>query len=394
MKIYLDHSATTPLCREALDAMIPYFCDKFGNADSVHSFGRDSAYAVDIARRAVAAAIGAESKEIFFTSGGTEADNWAIKGITEANGMPGSRVIVSAIEHAAVLSSAAWLEKEGYDVVYLPVTEKGLVLPETLEAALKEKPAVLVSVMLANNEIGTIQPIEKLAAIAHNHGSLFHTDAVQAIGSIPVDVKKLNVDALSLSAHKFYGPKGTGALYVKNGTKIDKLIAGGHQEKSMRGGTSPVPQIVGMGKAITLAVENLEKNTEKIASLRDYFVKKVKSELPDAIYNGDEKQRLPQNANFIFPFTEGDSLVMALDIAGIACSSGAACSSGSLEPSHVIKAIGFSDADAKRSIRFSFGKDNTKEEVDYVAEKLVELSETLPEAITLVADVEQKKRKV
>lgn len=394
MKIYLDHSATTPLCREALDAMIPYFCDKFGNADSVHSFGRDSAYAVDIARRAVAAAIGAESKEIFFTSGGTEADNWAIKGITEANGMPGSRVIVSAIEHAAVLSSAAWLEKEGYDVVYLPVTEKGLVLPETLEAALKEKPAVLVSVMLANNEIGTIQPIEKLAAIAHNHGSLFHTDAVQAIGSIPVDVKKLNVDALSLSAHKFYGPKGTGALYVKNGTKIDKLIAGGHQEKSMRGGTSPVPQIVGMGKAITLAVENLEKNTEKIASLRDYFVKKVKSELPDAIYNGDEKQRLPQNANFIFPFTEGDSLVMALDIAGIACSSGAACSSGSLEPSHVIKAIGFNDADAKRSVRFSFGKDNTKEEVDYVAEKLVELSETLPEAITLVADVEQKKRKV
>lgn len=394
MKIYLDHSATTPLCREALDAMIPYFCDKFGNADSVHAFGRDSAYAVDIARRAVAAAIGAESKEIFFTSGGTEADNWAIKGITEANGMPGSRVIVSAIEHAAVLSSAAWLEKEGYDVVYLPVTEKGLVLPETLEAALKEKPAVLVSVMLANNEIGTIQPIEKLAAIAHNHGSLFHTDAVQAIGSIPVDVKKLNVDALSLSAHKFYGPKGTGALYVKNGTKIDKLIAGGHQEKSMRGGTSPVPQIVGMGKAITLAVENLEKNTEKIASLRDYFVKKVKSELPDAIYNGDEKQRLPQNANFIFPFTEGDSLVMALDIAGIACSSGAACSSGSLEPSHVIKAIGFNDADAKRSVRFSFGKDNTKEEVDYVAEKLVELSETLPEAITLVADVEQKKRKV
>lgn len=394
MKIYLDHSATTPLCREALDAMIPYFCDKFGNADSVHAFGRDSAYAVDIARRAVAAAIGAESKEIFFTSGGTEADNWAIKGITEANGMPGSRVIVSAIEHAAVLSSAAWLEKEGYDIVYLPVTEKGLVLPETLEAALKEKPAVLVSVMLANNEIGTIQPIEKLAAIAHNHGSLFHTDAVQAIGSIPVDVKKLNVDALSLSAHKFYGPKGTGALYVKNGTKIDKLIAGGHQEKSMRGGTSPVPQIVGMGKAITLAVENLEKNTEKIASLRDYFVKKVKSELPDAIYNGDEKQRLPQNANFIFPFTEGDSLVMALDIAGIACSSGAACSSGSLEPSHVIKAIGLNDADAKRSVRFSFGKDNTKEEVDYVAEKLVELSETLPEAITLVADVEQKQRKV
>lgn len=394
MKIYLDHSATTPLCREALDAMIPYFCDKFGNADSVHAFGRDSAYAVDMARRAVAAAIGAEAKEIFFTSGGTEADNWAIKGITKANGMPGSRVIVSAIEHAAVLSSAAWLEKEGYDVVYLPVTEKGLVLPETLEAALKEKPAVLVSVMLANNEIGTIQPIEKLAAIAHNHGSLFHTDAVQAIGSIPVDVKKLNVDALSLSAHKFYGPKGTGALYVKNGTKIDKLIAGGHQEKSMRGGTSPVPQIVGMGKAITLAVENLEKNTEKIASLRDYFVKKVKSELPDAIYNGDEKQRLPQNANFIFPFTEGDSLVMALDIAGIACSSGAACSSGSLEPSHVIKAIGFNDADAKRSVRFSFGKDNTKEEVDYVAEKLVELSETLPEAITLVADVEQKEKRV
>ncbi len=390
MKVYFDYSATTPLSREVLQAMTPYFCDTFGNADSVHSFGRDAAYAVDEARRAVAKAVNAKPKEIFFTSGGTESDNWAVKGIARANGEKSNRVMVSAIEHAAVLSSAAQLQREGFDVVYLPVTEKGLVLPETLENALKEKPAALVSVMLANNEIGTIQPIEKLCKAAHEYGALFHTDAVQAIGSIPVDVKKLNVDALSLSGHKFYGPKGIGALYVKDGTKIEKLIAGGHQEKSMRGGTSPVPQIVGLGKAITLATENIAENAEKVKKLRDLFVERVKRELPYAIYNGEENFRLPQNANFTFPFTEGDALVMALDIAGVACSSGAACSSGSLEPSHVMKAIGYSDADAKRSVRFSFGKDNTEEEINYVVDKLVELSRTLPETNSLIAKTEQK----
>ena len=259
---------------------------------------------------------------------------------------------------------------------------------------MKEKPAVLVSVMLANNEIGTVQPIEKLCALAHEHGAFFHTDAVQAVGSIPVNVKELGVDALSLSAHKFYGPKGIGALYVKDGTKIDKLIAGGHQEKAMRGGTSPVAQIVGLGKAITLATENLAENAEKVKKLRDLFVKKVKHALPYVVYNGEETLRLPQNANFTFPFTEGDALVMALDIAGVACSSGAACSSGSLEPSHVMKAIGYSDSDAKRSVRFSFGKDNTEEEINYVVNKLVELSRTLPEANTLIAKTEQKTKRV
>ena len=394
MKVYFDYSATTPLAREVLHAMTPYLCDMFGNADSVHSFGRDAAYAVDEARRAVAKAINAKPKEIFFTSGGTESDNWAIKGIAHANKYKGNKIIVSAIEHAAVLSSAEQLKHEGFDLVYLPVTDKGLVLPETLENALKEKPAALVSVMLANNEIGTVQPIEKLCALAHEHGAFFHTDAVQAVGSIPVNVKELGVDALSLSAHKFYGPKGIGALYVKDGTKIDKLIAGGHQEKSMRGGTSPVAQIVGLGKAITLATENLAENAEKVKKLRDLFVKRVKRELPFVVYNGEETLRLPQNANFTFPFTEGDALVMALDIAGVACSSGAACSSGSLEPSHVMKAIGYSDSDAKRSVRFSFGKDNTEEEINYVVNKLVELSGTLPEANTLIAKTEQKTKRV
>lgn len=394
MKVYFDYSATTPLSHEVLRAMTPYFCDTFGNADSVHSFGRDAAYALDEARREVAKAINAKPKEIFFTSGGTESDNWALKGISHANRDRGERIVVSAIEHAAVLSAADQLQKEGFEVVYLPVTNTGLVTPETLEHVLKEKAASLVSIMLANNEIGTIQPIENLAAIAHEHGALFHTDAVQAIGSIPVDVKKLNVDALSLSAHKFYGPKGVGALYVKSGTKIDKLIAGGHQEKSMRGGTSPVPQIVGLGKAITLATGNMTENAAKIKKLRDFFVTKVKQELPFAVYNGEKELRLPQNANFTFPFTEGDALVMALDIAGIACSSGAACSSGSLEPSHVMKAIGYSDIDAKRSVRFSFGKDNTEEEVDYVIKKLVELSRTLPETNSLIANTEQNTKRV
>lgn len=394
MKVYFDYSATTPLSHEVLRTMTPYFCDTFGNADSVHSFGRDAAYALDEARREVAKAINAKPKEIYFTSGGTESDNWALKGISHANRDRGERIVVSAIEHAAVLSAADQLQKEGFEVVYLPVTNTGLVTPETLEHVLKEKAASLVSIMLANNEIGTIQPIENLAAIAHEHGTLFHTDAVQAIGSIPVDVKKLNVDALSLSAHKFYGPKGIGALYVKSGTKIDKLIAGGHQEKSMRGGTSPVPQIVGLGKAITLATENMTENAAKIKKLRDFFVTKVKQELPFAVFNGEKELRLPQNANFTFPFTEGDALVMALDIAGIACSSGAACSSGSLEPSHVMKAIGYSDIDAKRSVRFSFGKDNTEEEVDYVIKKLVELSRTLPETNSLIANTEQNTKRV
>lgn len=394
MKVYLDYSATTPISSEVKEAMMPYFCDAFGNADSVHSFGRKAAYAVDEARRAVAKAINALPKEIIFTSGGTEADNFAIKGLARANADKGKRVIVSSIEHAAVLSSVRQLEKEGFEAVYLPVTEKGLVLPETLKSALAEKPTALVSVMTANNEIGTIQPVKELAALSHEYGALFHTDAVQAVGSLPIDVKEWDVDALSLSAHKFYGPKGVGALFVKSGVKIEKLIEGGHQEKSMRGGTTPVMQIAGMGKAISLAIENMKKNVEKVGKLRDYFVKKVMSALPEAKYNGDEKHRLAQNANFTFSFAEGDALVMALDMAGIACSSGAACSSGSLEPSHVMKAIGYSDDDAKRSVRFSFGLYNTYEEIDYVVAKLSELSVSLPRANSLIAPTAQKTKRV
>lgn len=395
MNVYLDYSATTPLDEDVLKEMTPYFCGSFGNADSVHSYGRDAAYAVDTARRKVAKAIGANPGEIYFTSGGTEADNWAVRGLATANADKGKRIIVSDIEHAAVLSAAELLKKEGFAVDYLKTEPNGIVSPEKLDNMLKNDSAVLVSVMTANNEIGTLQPIEKLAAVAHGRGALMHTDAVQAVGSIEVDVKKTEVDALSLSAHKFYGPKGVGALYVKTGVKIDKLIAGGHQEKSRRGGTTPVPLVAGLGKAIELATgENLSPNAEKISRLRDLFVCNLKSRLPGVIYNGDEIRRLPQNANFTFPFAEGEAFVMALDLAGIACSSGAACSSGSLEPSHVMKALGYTENDAKKSVRFSFGKFNTEQEVMYCVDKIVELSKKLPETVSLIAETKQIKHNV
>lgn len=386
----MDYSATTPLDKDVLDEMLPYFYDNFGNADSVHRFGREAAYAVDSARRQVAKAIGAKPGEIFFTSGGTEADNWAVKGIAKANTERGKRIIVSCIEHAAVLASAGQLEEEGYSVAYLPVEKNGIVSPEKLENALKEEKTSLVSIMTANNEIGTIQPVKELAEIAHEYGALMHTDAVQAIGSVEVNVEKTGVDALSLSAHKFYGPKGIGALYVRTGVKIGKIIVGGHQEKSRRGGTTPVPLIVGLGKAVEKAAKNLIADSEKVKKLRDEFVSEIKKRLPGAIYNGDAILRLPQNANFTFPFAQDESFVMALDLAGVACSSGAACSSGSLEPSHVMKALGYCDEDAKKSVRFSFGKYNTYEDVKFCVDAIVRLSRQIPDAVNLIAKTDRK----
>lgn len=394
MSVYLDYSATTPLDKEVLDEMLPYFYDNFGNADSVHGFGREAAYAVDSARRRVAKAIGAKSGEIFFTSGGTEADNWAIKGIAKANVERGKRIVVSCIEHAAVLASAAQLKEYGYDVVFLPVEKNGIVSPEKLKSILKAEKTALVSIMTANNEIGTIQPIKELTEIAHEYGALMHTDAVQAIGSVEVNVEQTGVDALSLSAHKFYGPKGIGALYVRTGIKIGKIIVGGHQEKSRRGGTTAVPLIVGLGKAIENATKNLAVYSEKIKKLRDEFVSEITGRLPDAIYNGDANMRLPQNANFTFPFAQDESFVMALDLSGVACSSGAACSSGSLEPSHVMKALGYCDEDAKKSVRFSFGKYNTEQDVKFCADAIVRLSKRIPDAVNLIAKTDQKPRSI
>lgn len=377
MKVYLDHAATTYVDDEVLEEMMPYFKEVFGNASSQHSFGQAAMHAVDKAREQVASAIGAKPNEIYFTSGGTESDNWAIKGLAAARKVRGKHIITSVVEHHAVLHTVAQLEKEGYEATYLPIKNNGEVDLAALKAAIRPD-TVLISIMAANNEIGTIQPIKEIAEIAKANGIVFHTDAVQAIGSVKIDVKEMNIDMLSMSAHKFYGPKGIGALYIRNGVKIEKLITGGAQERSMRGGTYDTPLIVGMGKAIELAVTNMDKNVCYVKGLRDYFVKRVVDEIPDVIVNGDNKdKRLPNNANISFKYIEGESLLLTLDLAGIAVSSGSACSSGSLDPSHVLLATGLDIGIAHGSLRFSFGKCNNREQVDYVMEKLIEAVEKL-----------------
>lgn len=369
-RIYLDHSATTPLDPEVLKKMTPYFTDIFGNASSMHGFGQEGAYAVDKARRKIAGLIGAKPNEIYFTSGGTEADNWAIKGMALKMRGKCNKIITSAIEHAAIMESCHQVQKElGYEIVYLPVGKRGIVDPEDLKKTIDDKTA-LVSIMTANNEIGTIQPIRDLAAIAREKGVFFHTDAVQAMGSIPMNVNDLGVDMMSFSGHKFYGPKGIGVLYIRGGVKPERFMTGGHQERTMRGGTTNVPSVVGIAEALDIAVCDLDKNYAYIKSLRDRFVSRVKTEIPYVFYNGDENERLPQNANFSFEYIEGESILMSLDLAGIATSSGSACSSGSLEPSHVLLATGLPIEIAHGSIRFSFGKHNTMEEVDYTVDEL------------------------
>lgn len=378
MKVYLDHSATTPVDPAVLECMLPYFSECAGNANSLHSFGRAAAAAVDKARGQVAAAIGCKPQEVYFTSGGTESDNWALKGIAAKNREKGDHIIISAIEHAAMLSSAKQLEKQGFRISYLGVDSDGIVKLDELERIIDDK-TILVSVMTANNEIGTIQPIREIAKIAHTHGALMHTDAVQAVGNIPVDVRELDVDLLSLSGHKFYGPKGIGVLYKRTGVAIEPLNAGGHQERTMRGGTTNVPAVVGIGAAIELAMRNLAENAAHERMLRDRFAERVLAEIPDAIYNGSKVHRLPGNANISFRYIEGESILQMLDIQGIAVSTGSACSSGSLEPSHVMLAIGCTIPQSHSSIRFSFGKENTVEETDYVAEKLAKCIRTLRE---------------
>jgi len=376
--IYLDHAATTPLSEKALEAMKPYFTEIFGNANSQHAFGRDGAKAVAEARQTIADCIGAKASEIYFTSCGTESDNWAIKGIAAQLKDKGKHIVTSVIEHPAVYTTCKQLEKFGYEVTYLPVDGEGFVSPQDLDDAIRED-TVLVSIMFANNEIGTIQPIKQLCEVAHKHGVLFHTDAVQATGAVKFNVKELGVDMLSMSAHKFYGPKGMGALYARNGMRIEKLLTGGEQERAHRGGTTNTPGAVGMAVALKEAVENIDKDAAYVGGLRDRFVKRVLEKIDDIFYNGpkDTSKRLYNNANFSFRYIEGESILFSLDLAGICASSGSACSSGSLEPSRTLLSIGVPIGVAHGSIRFTFGKKNTAEEVDYTVDELVKTVEKL-----------------
>lgn len=371
-RIYVDHSATTPLRREVLDVMLPYFSENFGNASTVYAEGREAKKAVNLARQQVAKAIGAEENEVFFTGSGTEADNWAIRGVAFANKAKGNHIITSAVEHHAVLHTCMALEKEGFEVTYLPVDEYGMVSPEAVSSAITDK-TILVSIMTANNEIGTIMPIEQIGKIVKEKGIIFHTDAVQAIGMMEIDVNRMNVDLLSLTGHKFYGPKGTGALYVRKGTKLNSFITGGGQEKNRRAGTENVPAIVGLGKAIELATSDIKGHTEKLQAMRDRFIDRVLSEIPYTRLNGHRSERLSSNANISFEFIEGESLLLMLDMKGISASSGSACTSGSLDPSHVLLAIGLKHEVAHGSLRVTFGESNSPRDVDIIVDELKEI---------------------
>ncbi|WFA09656.1 cysteine desulfurase NifS [Tissierella sp. Yu-01] len=374
--IYMDNSATTALRKDVLDEMLPYFTEKYGNPSSIYSLGSLSKVAVEKAREQVAKVLNADKNEIFFTAGGSESDNWAIKGIALKNKSKGNHIITTKIEHHAVLHTCEFLEKNGFEVTYLNVDNDGLIDLNELKAAITDK-TILITIMFANNEIGTIQPIEEIGKIAKDNNIYFHTDAVQAIGNLRIDVKEMNIDLLSLSAHKFYGPKGVGVLYIKKGTKIDSLIAGGAQERNKRAGTENVPGIVGLGKAIELAYENLDEKNDSLIELRERLISKIQENIKYVRLNGHRTKRLPGNVNFCFEFIEGESLLLSLDMEGIAASSGSACTSGSLDPSHVLLAIGLPHEIAHGSLRLSLGIHNTEEEVDYVVEKLVEIVDRL-----------------
>ena len=389
--IYLDNAATTRTLPQVLEKMLPYFTEEYGNPSSLYGLGQSASQAVTKAREEIAALIGAKPNEIYFTAGGSESDNWAIKGIAEARAEKGKHVITSAIEHHAVLHTCQWLEKQGYEVTYLPVDENGLVSPEALEAAIRPD-TILVSIMMANNEIGTIEPISQLAEIAKKAGVLFHTDAVQAVGQIPINVEELQVAMLSASAHKLGGPKGIGFLYVKKGVRLPSFLHGGAQERGKRAGTQNVPAIVGFGEAARLAAETMESRTAKEQELRDHLIERITKEVPYARLNGDAKKRLPGNANFCFRFIEGESLLLLLDQNGICASSGSACTSGSLDPSHVLLAIGLPHEIAHGSLRLTLSEEITKEDIDFTVDKVKEIVTRLRAMSPLYEDfVKQEK---
>ena len=374
--IYIDHSATSPVDPEVFEAMKPYFTDSFGNASTLYSLGREGKKAMESAREEVASIIGAETKEIIFTSGGTESDNIAILGAAYKLKKKGNHIITSDIEHPAVDETCRYLEKNGFTVTYLPVYEDGIVKVKDLEDAITDK-TILITIMHANNEIGTIQPITEIGRIAHENNIYFHTDAVQTVGKIPVNVKELNVDMLSLSAHKLYGPKGIGALYLRQGVRIEPLMHGGGHEKGIRPGTENVPGIVGLGKACSIAKENLQRDAQKLTSLREMLIDNVLAENEDSYLNGHRTKRLPNNANFRFTGIEGESLILRLDAKGIATSTGSACSSIKLEPSHVLMAIGLKEVEAHGSLRISLGHENTEEDIEYTITAIKEVVEKL-----------------
>lgn len=374
--VYLDHSATTYVKKEVLDEMLPYFTEKFGNPSSLYSISRTTRSAVDTAREKVANALGSRTDEIYFTAGGSEADNWTLKGVAAANKNKGNHIITTKIEHPAVLNACKYLSKNGFEITYLSVDEDGLISLDELKNSIKDT-TILISVMFANSEIGTVQPIKEIGAIAKEKGILFHTDAVQAIGHINIDVNEMNIDLLSLAAHKFYGPKGIGALYIRKGTKIDNIIHGGGQERKKRAGTENVPGIVGLGKAIELATTNMEVKNKAMAEKRDRLLKGILEKIPYTKVNGSLEKRLPHNINVSFEFIEGEGLLLLLDLAGICASTGSACSSGSLDPSHVLLAIGLPHEIAHGSLRLTLGEGTTEEEIDYVLEKLPQIVQRL-----------------
>ena len=384
-RIYLDNAATTRVREEVAAEVLPIMTEVFGNASSVHAFGREAKKALEKARVQVAAAINAKKEEIYFTGGGSEADNWTLKGVAAQLKDKGNHIITTQIEHHAILHTCKALEKDGFKVTYLPVDEYGLVTPEQVEAAITPE-TILVSIMFANNEIGTIEPIAEIGAVCKAHKVLFHTDAVQAIGHVPVDVKAMNIDLLSMSGHKFYAPKGVGALYVRTGVRLKNLIEGGAQERSKRAGTENLPAIVGMGKAIELITAEMEEENARMIAMRDRLIAGILEKIPDARLNGHPTKRLPGNVNVSIRFIEGEALLLSLDMAGIAGSSGSACTSGSLDPSHVLLAIGLPHEIAHGSLRLTLGRFNTEKDVDYVLEQLPKIVERLRAMSPLYAD--------
>lgn len=382
---YFDHAATTAVKEEVVKEMIPYFTESYGNASSIYSLGRKNKKAIEDAREKVARVLGADSKEIYFTGCGSESDNLAIKGVAYANRDKGNHIITTKIEHPAVLNTCKTLEKEGYKVTYLNVDENGFISLEDIKNSITDK-TILISIMFANNEIGTIQPITEIGKIAKENGIYFHTDAVQAVGNVKINVKELGIDLLSLSAHKFYGPKGVGALYVSKNVKFNKIQDGGHQERDKRAGTENVPGIVGLGKAIELAYENIDEYNAKLTKLRDLYIEQIEKKIPYVKLNGDREKRLPGNANISFRFVEGESLLLNLDMNEICASSGSACTSGSLAPSHVLLAIGLPHEIAHGSLRITFGEENTEEDVEFLVNALVGIVEKLRNMSPLYED--------
>lgn len=390
--IYLDNAATTRTAPEVVDAMLPYFSENYGNPSTIYGLGSTAKKAVNQARRTIAEAIGAKQEEIYFTAGGSEADNWALKAAAEAYGDKGKHIITTKIEHHALLHTCEYLEKHGFEVTYLGVDQDGLIDIEALKNAIRPD-TILISIMYANNEIGTIEPIAEIGAIAKERGILFHTDAVQAFGQVPLNVDELHVDMLSASAHKLNGPKGIGMLYIRTGVKIRSFVHGGSQERSRRAGTENVPGIVGFGAAVDRAVRTMDEKVKKEIELRDYLIDRIEKEIPYSRLNGHRTKRLPGNVNFAFQFIEGESMLIMLDMKGICASSGSACTSGSLDPSHVLLAIGLKHEIAHGSLRLTLSEENTKEEMDFVVEELKKIVAKLRDMSPLYQDFMAKQTK-